>query len=99
MVEQKTEELCRWRATSPADIQWIGWDPDHIAFHRPSGCTHFLNAASRDLITTVLAHPADLDEIMAVFATPDNEVGAELQRREMSELLDHLEHLGFVERQ
>ena len=80
-----------------AEIDWFDVPPDFIAFHRPSGKTHFLNEASKLLLTELLVVPKNLTEILNVF--PSNEDDDEARRHvlPMQDLLMHLEALGLIE--
>ena len=90
-------ETC-WRATSPDSVIWVQWGDDHIAYHRPSGLTHFLNAASRKLLNEVLADTPDTATIAAAFpGDSPREISAE-HDAEIVAMLARLEHLGLVER-
>ena len=87
----------RWRSAPDETTTWIGGEDVYIAFHRPSGTTHFLNAASKVLITEVLLEPQDASSIAAVFVdeaaeSPDAHIG------DIREMLMRLEELGLIER-
>ncbi len=83
----------------PETIVWTQWDDDQfIAYHRPSGITHFLNAASASLITELLNEPADAPTVARAFELANR--GADRQEHlvEIVAMLEHLEHLGLIER-
>jgi len=76
----------------------VSWGDDQVAYHRPSGRTHFLNAASHFLISELLREPRDLEAVVDAFLTDDGN-GANsdaLVREEISRLLDRLEQLGLI---
>jgi len=89
----------KWRcAKSPDEIVWAHFDEDYVAFHRPSGKTHFLNAASHRLICEILTKAQDLDEIVGEFVVDENDRDPAAHVGKMRAMLDHLENLGLVER-
>ena len=49
-----------WRASPVEDIAWVRFDDEYVAYHRPSGKTHFLNAATHRLLTDLLVEPASV---------------------------------------
>lgn len=81
----------RWRAVDPLDIAWIGWEESFVAYHRPSGKTHFLNAFSHWLLTEFLIEPTTLGEVQS--ATSDDANAGEI-----SALLERFEELGLLVR-
>lgn len=87
-----------WRARSPDEIVWAHFDEDYVAFHRPSGKTHFLNAPSYRLICEILTEARDLDAIIGGFVTDENDSDPAAHVGKMRAMLDHLENLGLVER-
>jgi PqqD family protein of HPr-rel-A system len=88
----------RWRARSPDEIVWAHFDEDYVAFHRPSGKTHFLNAASHLLVCEILTDARDLDAIVSEFVADEHDGGPTAFVAQMRTMLDHLENLGLVER-
>ena len=71
---------------------------DYVAYHRPSGKTHFLNAASQLLICNILTEPTALSAIAEEFAPDVTDDHADAYLEQMKAMLDRLEHLGLVER-
>lgn len=96
--KQQSEGNVRWRSAAPGDTAWVGWGHDHIAYHRPSGKTHFLNASSKRLITELLCEPTDLASIVEAFGVVEGDSEWQAQTDEMHSMLDRLEQLGLVER-
>jgi hypothetical protein len=98
LLTEPVSDVIKWRSRAPAEVIWFDVPPDFIAFHRPSGKTHFLNAASKVLLTELLTLPSDFGEILEVF--PSDEDGNEAHRHDigMRNLLAHLEALGLIER-
>ena len=95
-MQVSNSPIC-WRARSPDETVWAHFGEDFIAFHRRSGKTHFLNAASHRLICEVLTEARDINAIVGEFVT--NEHGGNLAGygNQMRAMLDHLENLGLVE--
>lgn len=92
-------DVPRWQALPPDTIAWTEWDADHyIAYHRPSGITHYLNAASAALITEILTDAADAKAVAKAFepAMGGTDWGEHLA--EITATLEHLEILGLVRR-
>ena len=87
----------RWRSRAPDEIVWFDIAPDFVAFHRPSGKTHFFNAASKLLLTDTLLESADLPSILAAISSGSMDEMAEDFRQQMIVMLEHFESLGLVE--
>ena len=77
---------------------WAKFDDDYVAYHRPSGKTHFLNAASQLLICAILTEPRDLAAIANEFASDRTDGNVDAYLEQMKAMLDHLETLGLVDR-
>ncbi len=89
----------KWRSPPPDAIVWTRWDGDQfVAYHRPSGITHFLNAASALLITELLVEPADAAAVATAFEAAQGDAGWEQHLEEITTMLVHLEHLGLIRR-
>lgn len=95
---QESSSPRSWRARSQDEFVWAHFDADYIAFHRPSGKTHFLNAASYRLIGEVLNEARNLDAIVAEFVTEEDNRDLAAYVEQMKAMLDHLESLGLVDR-
>ena len=98
MSSQQESSPPRWRSRSPDEIVWAVFGDDYVAYHRPSGKTHFLNAASQLLIRDILSEPTTFSEIADEFASEATDVHADAYLEQMRAMLDRLEHLGLVER-
>lgn len=98
MPNQETTSRPEWRSRSPDEIIWSIFDGDFIAYHRPSGKTHFLNAASYVLITEVLKESCDVDAVAAVFTDEEKGVRSPDVVAGFRSLLEHLEILGLIDR-
>jgi PqqD family protein of HPr-rel-A system len=88
----------KWCSQSPDDIVWVVLDGEFVVYHRPSGKTHFLNAASQLLICDILRKPRDFAGIANEFASSDTDDHPDIYLEEMRSLLNRLEALGLVER-
>lgn len=88
----------QWQSRPQNDIAWINWGQDHIAYHRRSGITHFLNASSKQLLTELLREPKDAKEITNAFGASEGDPDWSTQFGEIRALLGQLEHLGFIEK-
>jgi PqqD family protein of HPr-rel-A system len=87
-----------WRAAPPEDLVWNTWDDEFVVFHRPSGRTHFLNAASAEIITRHLSRPASTVDIADAYPSPDETINAEHHLEDILSLLERFEHLGLIKR-
>lgn len=67
-------------------------------FHRPSGKTHLLNAASHDLLTIILRDASDTLSVAAALAELQQEELTDEQLNDVYEMLVRCEFLGLVER-
>lgn len=88
----------RWRAGDQNDIIWAGWNGEYVAFHRPSGATHFLNLTSKQLLEDILVEPKDAAQIATALsrcASSDDEAA---DPNEIQSILDRFEELGLVVR-
>ena len=95
---QETRPSVGWRSGPPEDIVWARFGEDFIAFHRPSGKTHFLNAATHVLISEILIETQDLDSIVGEFIAAEYDIDQTEFVDQMKSMLDHLENLGLVDR-
>jgi PqqD family protein of HPr-rel-A system len=85
----------QWRAAPRQQLTWADLEGEFAVYHRPSGKTHFLNAASAQLIQEVLVAPRTARSAAASLA------GGEAQRdyvELVTGLLLRLEELGLVAR-
>jgi PqqD family protein of HPr-rel-A system len=87
-----------WRTCPADDLDWARFDDEYVVYHRPSGKTHFLNAATHRLLTELLVESATTRTVAAAFAaeglaSPDGDVG-----KELDSTLRHVESLGLVVR-
>lgn len=89
MRERDAGRRGRWRAAPAEHVVWTSWDDDYVAYHRPSGKTHFLNASSHYLLTELLREPRDVQAVADAFG--DSSLA------EVAAMLEHFEHLGLIE--
>lgn len=88
-----------WRASPVDDTAWVQFDDEYVAYHRPSGKTHFLNAATHRLLTDLLVEPARLATVAAAFAAGSSASPVGDVEKELRATLSHLESLGLVARE
>ena len=89
----------KWRSPAADRIVWTRWDGDQfIAYHRPSGITHYLNAAAAALITELLVEPMDASAVARAFQPAQRESDWDEHLEEIVAMLLHLEHLGLIRR-
>ena len=88
----------RWRSTAAADCVWTALDGDFVLFYRPSGRTHFVNAATAMLLEHVLVDPQDTEDASLALAAAGLAGDSPALRRHVEELLVRLEELGLVTR-
>lgn len=104
MQQDRGEPVARWRACEPGAIVWVCWDDDFVAYHRPSGKTHFLNTSSHYLLSDLLLEPRDAEAVRRAFEAPaantdgNTDDDSDDLQREVESLLDHFEQLGLIER-
>ena len=87
-----------WRSAPQDDRVWLDWTAGGAVYHRPSGKTHFVNAATVLLLREVLREPTDETSasraLLAAQGLSDQPEFLDHVRR----LLLRLEQLGLVER-
>ena len=84
--------------SNAADCVWANYPDSYAVFHRPSGKTHFLNAAGYRLITEILERPGDTASIAAELAVAGAEESSPLNVDEVHAMLVRFEYLGLVDR-
>lgn len=91
----------RWRSADPQQLAWASWDGGHAVYHRPSGKTHFVNAATALLLERILIHPTGLEAACVALAGSQHGADAGIDDRFMRDVvatLLRLEELGLVVR-
>ena len=86
----------KWRSCPPDECIWVPLDNEFVVYHRPSGKTHFLNAASELLLNDILVEPQDFDSILETFGAAVEEANAAAYSERMSDMLRRLEVLGLI---
>ncbi|MEM7500468.1 MAG: HPr-rel-A system PqqD family peptide chaperone [Pseudomonadota bacterium] len=87
-----------WCSPPKDAIRWIAYDDGFVAYHRPSGATHFLNGASKVLIEEILSEPKGASAVadeFAEFVTVDD---AQAYVEEIRAMLLRFDELGLVRR-
>lgn len=98
MNDAAAEAELRWRAGPAEELAWADLGDAYAVYHRPSGRTHFLNAATADLLANVLAEPRSAEAAAHELAAREGAPADEAFRAAVAESLLFLEHLGLVER-
>ena len=88
----------RWRSAPQSEFVWSGWGDEYVVYHRPSGKTHYLNAASEQLLNRILLEPKAAEAVATEFAGVDAREDGDRLAADMSDMLKHFETLGLVER-
>lgn len=88
----------QWQSCPADECIWVPLDDEFAVYHRPSGKTHFLNAASEALLNEILVEPRDLASIVEAFAMELAEDNRSAYSERMIAMLDRLQRLGLVER-
>lgn len=87
-----------WHAASEDVLVWTELDGDFAVYHRLSGTTHFLNAASKQLLDALRCEPMSTavvaDEFAEVMAPGQGESAAQ----SISDLLKQFEAMGLLTR-
>ena len=87
-----------WQSTASDESLWVEWSGDHVVYHRPSGKTHVLNAATAALLTRVLVEPKTVEAAARELAAITGVTAPEDFTRHITDTLLRLEQLGLVER-
>lgn len=95
MAKRQNEARAQWQSPANEEIVWLDLGDDSVAFHRPSGKTHFLNSSSKRLITELLRDPMSLTDIMEALGVANTESE---NMGHIESMLERLERLGLVER-
>ena len=90
-------DVSLWRSNA-ADCLWASYDDQYVVYHRPSGKTHFLNAAGYRLLTEILTSACQTATIAAQLAGSDAGKSGPLNAAEVHEMLVRFEYLGLVDR-
>jgi PqqD family protein of HPr-rel-A system len=84
--------------SNAADCVWANYHDSYVVFHRPSGKTHFLNAAGYRLLTEILDRPGGTASVAAELTVAGAEEPSRLNVDEVHAMLVRFEYLGLVDR-
>jgi PqqD family protein of HPr-rel-A system len=87
-----------WCSIEPHDNLWAHWDDDYVIYHRASGKTHFVNAATAELLNNILLVPKTAVAAAEELAASQEASGDAAFFAEVARLLERLEYAGLVER-
>jgi len=87
-----------WRARPADEVVWLALDDDYVLYHRGSGKTHFLNAASKYLLRDVLTAPKTAAEAAAELARHEGVAAEPKFVIVVRQTLEQLDHLGLIDR-
>jgi PqqD family protein of HPr-rel-A system len=86
----------RWQAAPPDDVAWFESTGEFVAYHRPSGRTHLLNAACEFLLTQLLNEPKSLSQIVDTLRADAGQSIDIGDVNQIGALLDRLVQIGLV---
>jgi PqqD family protein of HPr-rel-A system len=93
----ENSNMSLWRSNA-ADCEWANYGNNYVVYHRPSGKTHFLNAAGYRLLTEILTSACQTATIAAKLAENNaGELGT-LKAEDVHDMLIRFEYLGLVDR-
>ena len=98
MNESTSAEETRWRAGPAHDLVWSELGDTYVVYHRPSGRTHFFNAATADLLEHVLSVPRTARAAANELAAREDAAADPQFNALVADSLEHLAHLGLIER-
>jgi PqqD family protein of HPr-rel-A system len=87
-----------WRARPADEVVWLALDADYVLYHRGSGKTHFLNAASKHLLRDVLTAPKTAAEAAEALARHEGVAAEPALLAVVTKTLEQLDHLGLIDR-
>lgn len=89
----------RWCAAGQDDFVWAPFEPDPVLYHRPSGQTHFLNAAGALLLQRILREPKDIETATReLLAAEPSQIDEQELREHVAQLMWRFEELGLISR-
>jgi PqqD family protein of HPr-rel-A system len=98
MNESTKGAEARWRAGPAQELVWSNLGDMCVAYHRPSGRTHFFNEATADLLEHVLAAPRTALAAAEALAAREEAVPDAAFVAAVADSLAHLAHLGLIKR-
>ncbi|MGD9597468.1 MAG: HPr-rel-A system PqqD family peptide chaperone [Steroidobacteraceae bacterium] len=87
-----------WLRADGAQCLWADWDDLAVLYHRPSGKTHFINAATAFLLEQFIAAPATLDAAGRALAEAQGRAVDDELRQGVAGMAQRLEELGLIAR-
>jgi PqqD family protein of HPr-rel-A system len=86
----------KWRRRDPGDSAWADFEDAYVVFHHPSGRTHLLNQATRDILELLGDRALTAEDVAAELRVDVADVPLEDYMGRVHSVLRRLEHLGFV---
>ncbi len=87
-----------WLRAEGAQCLWADWDDLAVLYHRPSGKTHFINAATAFLLEQFNAAPAPLDAASRALAEAQGLAVDDGLREGVAGMAQRLGALGLIAR-
>lgn len=88
----------RWRAVAQHEFAWANDGGAPVLYHRRSGQTHFVNAATALLLREILLEPKNAGEATAALTAAQAPLADAGLCGQVEAILLRLEELGLVER-
>ena len=98
MIESDNDIAARWCSPGPDTVSWVDWEDGIVAYHRPSGVTHFLNPSSRILIEDILREPKDVGQVAVALDVPGMPETDRPSLDDVRSMLERFEELGLIQR-
>jgi PqqD family protein of HPr-rel-A system len=98
MDDSTAVEDILWRARPADDLVWSQLGDAFVAYHRPSGRTHFLNVPTAELLAHVLGEPRTARSAAEQLAAREGADSDATFVAAVAQSLLQLEHLGLVDR-
>jgi PqqD family protein of HPr-rel-A system len=76
----------------------VQWGDTYVAYHRPSGKTHFLNGVMAELLGSVLVTERTADSVAEELAARQGAAVDPDFRAAVADSLAQLDYLGLIER-
>jgi len=97
-MNTSSNAVYQWRARPADEVVWRALDEDYVLYHRPSGKTHFLNAASRSLLSDILTTPQTAAAAADALASRSGVAADAAFVATVTDTLAQLDHLGLIDR-
>jgi PqqD family protein of HPr-rel-A system len=89
-----TQAAKRWKC---AELVWMSWDNQFVAFNLASGDTHLLTPVAARVLKMLEQQPLDLDGLSQQLASTARITPDEQLLQQTNTLLDNLDQLGLIE--